>query len=138
MKVTKHQVPIKRVKVVKKRTKKFFRHQSDRFMRVGESWRKPKGIDGVVRRRFRGTIPMPNVGYGTCKKHRDLLPCGFRKFRVFNVEDLKTIMMFNHIYAVEIASSVSKKSRMEILKECRRYKLHVLNVNDKSKIRQQE
>ena len=57
--------PINKVNVVKKRNKKFARHQSDRFMRIkNSSWRKPKGIDGRVRRRFKGCLPMPNIGYG--------------------------------------------------------------------------
>ena len=30
-------------KIVRKRTKKFHRHQADRFMRVDASWRKPIG-----------------------------------------------------------------------------------------------
>jgi large subunit ribosomal protein L32e len=57
--------PLSKPNVVKKRTKKFARHQSDRFMRIGKtSWRRPKGIDSRVRRKFKGAIPMPNVGYG--------------------------------------------------------------------------
>lgn len=57
--------PLNKLKVVKKRTKKFARHQSDRFKRIANSsWRKPKGIDGRVRRRFKGSLPMPNIGYG--------------------------------------------------------------------------
>lgn len=49
-------------KIVKKRTKKFARHFSNRFMRIeNSSWRKPKGIDSSVRRRFKGTIPMAKV-----------------------------------------------------------------------------
>lgn len=57
--------PLIKPNVVKKRTKKFARHQSDRFMRIkNSSWRKPKGIDGRVRRRFKGCLPMPNIGYG--------------------------------------------------------------------------
>ena len=46
-------------------------------MRDQESWRRPKGIDSRVRRKFKGCgINMPNIGYGTNKKHRHLLPSG--------------------------------------------------------------
>lgn len=51
----------KHVPIVKKRTATFKRHQSDRFKCVGESWRKPKGIDNAVRRRFKGQAVMPKV-----------------------------------------------------------------------------
>jgi large subunit ribosomal protein L32e len=33
----------KHVRIVKKHPKKWFRHQSDRFMCVPSAWRKPKG-----------------------------------------------------------------------------------------------
>lgn len=57
-----------KIPIVKKRTKRFARHQSDRFKRVDESWRKPKGIDSCVRRRFKSKPPMPKIGYGSNKK----------------------------------------------------------------------
>ena len=57
--------PLPKPTIVKKRTKKFARHQSDQFIRIRDSsWRKPKGIDSSVRRRFKGTLPMPKIGYG--------------------------------------------------------------------------
>lgn len=54
------------IKIVKKRTNKFKRHQSDRYHSVKESWRKPKGIDNRVRRRFKGQTAMPKVRPQNC------------------------------------------------------------------------
>jgi len=51
----------KHVPIVKKHTARFNRHQSDRFKCVDPSWRKPKGIDNRVRRRFKGQAAMPKV-----------------------------------------------------------------------------
>ncbi|KYQ47866.1 60S ribosomal protein L32 [Trachymyrmex zeteki] len=77
--------PVYRPKIVKKRTKKFIRHQSDRYNKLK---RKPKGIDNRVRRRFKGQYLMPSIGYGSNKKTRHMLPTGFRKVLVHNVKEL--------------------------------------------------
>jgi ribosomal protein L32E len=55
--------PINKVPIVKKRTKKFARHFSNRFMKVDPSWRKIRGIDSRTRRRFKGTIAAPKVTF---------------------------------------------------------------------------
>lgn len=138
--------PLVKHRSVKKRTKKFIRHQSDRYKKLkvksfnyrppahwtmklkhwrdihamslpgGDemgfmeilrfqtewsfvtlatwtsvlysqpNWRKPKGIDNRVRRRFKGQYLMPNIGYGTAKKTKHMCPDGFKKFLVHNVK----------------------------------------------------
>ncbi|KAL6077155.1 60S ribosomal protein L32, variant 2 [Balamuthia mandrillaris] len=123
--------PLSKPNIVKKRIHKVKRFQSDRFHRVKESWRKPRGIDNKVRRRFRGTIRMPKIGYGSNKKTRHLLPSGFHKFRVFNVKDLEVLLMHNRTYAAEIASSVSSKKRKEILERAAQLDIKVTNPNAK-------
>jgi hypothetical protein len=59
------------------------------------SWRRPKGIDSRVRRKFKGCTLMPNIGYGSDKKTRHYLPNKFKKFVVHNVSELELLMMHN-------------------------------------------
>ena len=75
--------------------------QSDRKVTVKESWRRPKGIDCRARRKFKGTTLMPNIGYGTNKLHRHILPNGFRKMVVHNVKELEVLMMHNRYVELE-------------------------------------
>merc|ERR1712091_435499 len=121
-------IPLIRPKIVKKKTKKFKRHQSDLHARVDESWRRPKGIDSRVRRKFKGKILMPNIGYGSNKKTKHMLPDGFKKFLINNVSDLELLMMYNRTYAAEVASSVSRKTREAILERAKVLDIKVTNA----------
>merc|ERR1712079_312435 len=102
--------PASKPKIVKKRTKKFTRHQSDRYNKLSRNWRKPKGIDNRVRRRFKGMYVMPNIGFGSAKNTRHMLPTGFRKVLVHNVKELEVLMMQNKKFCAEIAHGVSAKT----------------------------
>ena len=130
--------PLVKHKIVKKRTKKFKRHQSDRFDRVGESWRRPKGIDSRVRRRFRSNIRLPSVGFGTNKNYRHVLPNGFLKFRVKNAKELEMLLMQNRKYCAEIAGNVSAKKRRHIVARAAQLNIKVANPNGRLSSEEQE
>ncbi|KAL2829219.1 hypothetical protein BDW59DRAFT_178564 [Aspergillus cavernicola] len=117
----------KHVPIVKKRTKRFFRHQSDRFKCVPESWRKPKGIDNRVRRRFKSNIPMPSIGYGSNKKTKHMMPSGHKAFLVHNAKDVELLLMHNRTYAAEIASAVSSRKRVDIVAKAKALGVKVTN-----------
>ena len=71
--------PLVKPKIIKKRTKKFIRHQSDRYVKIKRNW-KPRGTDSGVQRRFKGQILMTNIGYRNNKKAKHMLPSGSRTF----------------------------------------------------------
>ena len=121
----------KHVPIVKKRTKRFMRHQSDRFMRVDPSWRKPKGIDNRVRRRFRGTLAMPSIGYGSNKKTKYMMPSGHKAFLVNNVNDVELLLMHNRTFAAEIAHGVSSRKRVDIIARAKQLGVKVTNAKAK-------
>merc|ERR1712137_1417008 len=121
--------PLNNTKIVKKRTKKFIRHQSDRYLRVKSNWRKPKGIDNRVRRRFKGQYLMPNIGYGSAKNTRHMCPDGFQKFVVRNVKELEVLLMQNRRFAAEIAHAVSSRKRKAIIDRAAQLSIKVTNPN---------
>ncbi|KAI9021208.1 ribosomal protein L32e [Hyaloraphidium curvatum] len=124
---------INTIPIVKKRTKRFTRFHSDRFMRVGESWRKPKGIDNRVRRRFKGNLPMPKIGYGSNAKTRHLLPNGFKKFVIHSAKELDVLLMHNRVFAAEIAHNVSARNRVAIVEKAAQLNVKVTNAAGKVK-----
>ncbi|KAL2075604.1 hypothetical protein VTL71DRAFT_547, partial [Oculimacula yallundae] len=110
----------KHVPIVKKRTKRFHRHQSG-------NWRKPKGIDNRVRRRFAGQMVMPSIGFGSNKKTRHMMPSGHKAFLVNNVRDVDLLLMHNKTFAAEISHAVSSRKRIEIVARAKELGVKVTN-----------
>merc|ERR1712183_1216625 len=101
---------------VRKKTTKFKRYHSWRYKRVPESWRKPHGIDSFFRRRFRGYPDHVNIGYGTDKKTRHILPNGFKKFLIRKVSDLELLLMNNRSFCGEMAANLSVRKKSAIVR----------------------
>jgi len=128
--------PASRPKIVKKRTKKFTRHQSDRYDKLKRNWRRPKGIDNRVRRKFKGMYKMPNIGYGSNAKTKHMMPTGFKKVLVNNLKELEVLMMQNKTYCAEIARGVSAKNRKVLVERATQLAIRVTNPN--ARIRSEE
>eukprot|EP01059_Diplonema_ambulator_P024168 TRINITY_DN3_c0_g4_i1.p2 TRINITY_DN3_c0_g4~~TRINITY_DN3_c0_g4_i1.p2 ORF type:complete len:147 (+),score=53.24 TRINITY_DN3_c0_g4_i1:57-443(+) len=124
------------VHIIKKKVNKFKRHHSDRHVRVGESWRKPRGIDSVVRRRWRGQIKMANIGYGNAKATRNVHPDGLKHFNVNCEKDLELLLMRNTTHAAVIGAACGKKTRAAIVARARELDIKVVNAS--AKLRKEE
>ncbi|XP_055472783.1 60S ribosomal protein L32-like [Psammomys obesus] len=121
--------PLVKPKIVKKRAKKFIRHETDQNVKVKRNWWKSRGIDNRDRRRFKGRILMSNIGYRNNKKTRHMLPSGFREFQVHNVKALEVLLMCNKILRSEIAHNVSSKNRKAIIERAAELAIRVTNPN---------
>merc|ERR1711988_1899849 len=130
--------PLVKNKSVKKVKNPFIRLQAKKFVRVPLKWRKPRGIDCHMRRRFKGTNLMPSIGYGTAKKTRHSLPDGFFKFQVRNVAELEVLLMSNRKYAAEVAHNVSAKKRKEIVERATQLNIKVLNAEARVRTEENE
>ena len=122
-------VATNKTKKVIKRGKAFKRHHSDRYMKVKVAWRKPRGIDSCVRRRFRGNIKMVNIGYKNNNKTRHHLKGGFKKLLITNLADIELLLMNNRTHAGEIARTVSAKKRVDILSRAKELNVKITNPN---------
>jgi len=121
--------PLVKANIVKKRTKKFVRHQSDRYVKLRPNWRKPKGIDNRVRRRFKGLYLMPKIGYGSATRTRHVCPDGFKKFVIHNLKELEVLLMQNRTFSAEIAHATSSRVRKAIVERAAQLNIKVTNAN---------
>jgi large subunit ribosomal protein L32e len=126
---TKASLPKKALKARKRAKKKkpnFVRPESWRYMKLKESWRRPRGLDHKVRRKIKGWPPGVSVGYKGPKAARGLHPSGYREVLVHNAQEISKIDPKTE--AARIAHRVGKKKRVEIIAEAKKRKVTILNV----------
>ena len=103
----------------------FRRHLSESLKRLKPSWRRPRGRQSKVRRKKKGKLKMPNIGYGAPKHLKYLHPSGFKEVLIRNLKDLDKVNPEKE--AIRISSTIGKKKRIKILELAKKKKIKVLN-----------
>jgi len=111
--------------VEKRKKPEFKRHMSEAYVRIGESWRRPRGLHSKVRIEEKGKPARPKIGWGNPKEIRGLHPSGYKEVLVRNLDDLKNVNPEKE--AIRIASVVGKKKRKIIIEEAKKRNIWILN-----------
>jgi len=119
------QKALKARKRVKKKKPDFVRSESWRYVKLKESWRRPRGLDHKMRRKIKGWPPTVSVGYKGPKVARGLHPSGYKEVLVHNAKEISNIDPKTE--AARIAHTVGKKKRVQIITEAKKKKVFILN-----------
>lgn len=120
---TKTQLKVRERK--KRKRPKFRRQEWFRYKKLGDSWRKPRGLHSKTRKGLKYRPKMASVGHRSPKKVRGLHPSGFVEMLVYNSRDLETLDPKTQ--AARIGHSVGTKKRMEIEARADEIGIRILN-----------
>lgn len=91
-----------------------------------DSWRRPKGTDNKIRKRWKSRQKMVEVGYGSPRKVKGLLPNGKKPVLVHNIDELLSIDKEKEVAI--IASNVGKRKREQIIQKAKELGIEIFNI----------
>ena len=103
----------------------FKRQEWFRYSKLGEGWRRPKGIHSKMKRKLRRRPPVVAVGYRGPAAARGLHPSGFEEKLVYTIEDLDSVDAKRQ--AVRIGGTVGTRKRIMIEDRAEELGIRVLN-----------
>jgi large subunit ribosomal protein L32e len=103
----------------------FLRQEWFRFPRLGEKWRRPRGMHSKMRRHIQYRPNVVSIGYRGPAKVRGLHPSGFEEVMVWNPDQL--VKVDPKVQAVRVGGSVGFKKRQAIEQKADELGIRVLN-----------
>ncbi len=106
-----------------KKVPKFKRQNSDMKKRVGDAWRKPRGIDNKQRVQKKGYGPLPRIGYRTPRAGRYNHPLGMKEVLVSSMRELAGLKGV----AVRFSAALGRRKKVLLVAEAKKMQLRILN-----------
>ena len=118
-------------KSIKKKKPDFTRQDNHKKPKLGDRWRKPKGLQSKMRLHLRGYKRSPEVGWGSPKEVKGLTSEGLRPVHIMSLKDISSLK--KETDAVIIASNIGKRKRLSLVQALLEKKIAIINIKDPSK-----
>jgi len=115
-------------KSIKSKKPDFQREEGWRYKRLKRSWRRARGLDSKMRKKFSGWPKSVEIGYRGPKEARNLHPSGYEEVLVRTLDDIAKVDPKTQ--AIRIAHGVGARKRVELLDRAKGRKIHILNPRE--------
>ena len=116
----------------KDKTPHFKRQEWFRYKKLGDKWRKPRGLHSKMRRHISYRIDVVSIGYRGPKAVRGKHPSGFEEVLIHNLKEMEGLNPKRQ--AIRIAHSVGYLKRMYIALQAEEMNLRILNFSREAHI----
>ena len=103
----------------------FTRQDSHKIKSLSSQWRLPRGIHSKMRKKLRGYMRHPGVGWSSPRVVRGLTPEGHVPLLIYTLAELE-----KQQGPVFIAGTVGIRKRLQLLQKAKEKNISVLNVKD--------
>ena len=110
---------------------KFTRQDAHKKVKLGNKWRKPKGLHSKMRLSKKGYNKSVSIGYGSPKSTRGLDKSGLKLIIIKSLKEIENINAKEECIAV--AKTIGLRKKVEILKQAVKKSINVVNVKDINK-----
>jgi large subunit ribosomal protein L32e len=109
----------------------FRRADAHKKAKLGNAYRKPKGLQNKMRLSKKGYRKTIKVGYGSPRQVKDLTRDGLRQIRVCSMKDLLTVNPKTD--GAELSRTLGMKKKLVLIAKALELKIKILNVKEPQK-----
>lgn len=107
---------------------KFTRQDAHKKVRLGNKWRRPKGLHSKMRLSKKGYNKSVSIGYGNPKSTKGLDKSGLKLIIIKSLKELEKINAKEE--GIAVAKTIGLRKKVEILKQAVKKSINVVNIKD--------
>lgn len=118
---------LKQRSIIKGKKPTFTRQEYGRKKKIGDEWRRPRGMHSKMRLHFKGKKRSPEPGWGSPEAAKGLHPSGIKPILVSTIPQIDILKSGE---GVVISSVVGNKKRTALIGHAKKKNIPILNIRN--------